>query len=79
MVRTSRYKYVVYAAGQNREQFFDLERDRGETANLMADPRLKDEIEGRRELLARWMRDTKDDFSTVPAADMGNVRRRKSK
>lgn len=35
MVRTARYKYVLYDKGRHREQLFDMQNDRGETRNLM--------------------------------------------
>ena len=37
MVRTARYKYVLFGQGENREQFFDMEADPGETKNLIAE------------------------------------------
>ena len=34
MIRTARYKYVVFSHGQRPELLFDLETDPGETQNL---------------------------------------------
>jgi arylsulfatase A-like enzyme len=34
MVRTAKYKYVVYSEGTIREQLFDMENDPGEMVNL---------------------------------------------
>lgn len=78
MVRTGRYKYVVYAQGQAREQFFDLEKDPGEATNLIADPAFQAEVERHRQLLANWSRETKDAFGTATTGDGKSVRRRKA-
>jgi len=37
VVRTNRYKYVIYNWGHDREQLFDLKKDPGETLDLAAD------------------------------------------
>ena len=39
MLRTPRYKYVVYSWGKHREQLFDLTTDPGETINLAVESR----------------------------------------
>ena len=44
MVRTARYKYIVYPTGDNREQFFDEQQDPGELNNLIAEPSLAGEV-----------------------------------
>jgi hypothetical protein len=62
MIRTSRYKYVKYAFGENSEQFFDLEQDPYERRNLIAQAELATEIQRHRALLNKWMADTKDEF-----------------
>lgn len=79
MVRTTRFKYVVYAQGTAREQFFDLEADAGETKNLIGDATLAPEIARHRQLLATWSRETKDEFGTATTRDEKSVRRRKAK
>jgi arylsulfatase A-like enzyme len=79
MVRTARYKYVVYAQGTAREQFFDLDADPGEARNLIADAKLAPEIDRHRKLLEAWSRETKDEFGTATTTDGKNVRRRKAK
>ena len=68
MVRTARYKYVLFGQGENREQFFDMEADPGETSNLIADASLAGEIERHRGLLKQWMEDTHDAFGKAAAA-----------
>ena len=60
MIRTSRYKYILFARGENREQFFDLEKNPGETNNLIANPALAVEVDRHRSLLQEWMRITGD-------------------
>lgn len=66
MVRTARYKYVVYSEGAHREQLFDLGADAGETHNLVAEPAARDILRGHRQWLAQWAQRTRDDF---PAAE----------
>ena len=60
MIRTARYKYIVFAAGENREQFFDMEKDSGELRNLVNDNALAAEVTRHRDLLKQWMLGTKD-------------------
>jgi arylsulfatase A-like enzyme len=62
MIRTARYKFIVFATGDDREQFFDLEQDPGELKNLIADSALAGEVARHRGLLEQWMNDTKDTF-----------------
>ncbi|MEN9358622.1 MAG: hypothetical protein RL095_157 [Verrucomicrobiota bacterium] len=62
MVRSARYKYIVFATGENREQFFDLEKDPGELKNLIAEPSLAAEIEKHRKMLVQWRLDTHDEI-----------------
>ena len=75
-VRTARYKYVLFAQGENREQFFDMQADPGETKNLIAEASLASEIERHRSLLKQWMDDTHDTFGKASAA--ARSRKRKS-
>jgi arylsulfatase A-like enzyme len=81
MVRTARYKYVLFGQGENREQFFDMEADPGETSNLIADVSLAGEIERHRGLLKQWMEDTHDAFgkARVPARSNKPRLRRRAK
>jgi choline-sulfatase len=55
MVRTDRYKYVIYDSGKRREQLTDLAADPGETKNLAADPAHQDALRHHRKLLADWV------------------------
>ncbi|MGL5920625.1 MAG: sulfatase family protein, partial [Bacteroidales bacterium] len=59
MVRTPKYKYVLYDKGKNREQFYDLEADRGEMRNLAIEAKYKPEIEKHRKMLNEWMNNHK--------------------
>ncbi|MBM4017181.1 MAG: sulfatase [Planctomycetes bacterium] len=52
-----RFKYMVYAKGQRREQLVDLDRDPGEMKNLALDPAMRGHVlEGRRRL-QQWYAD----------------------
>jgi arylsulfatase A-like enzyme len=61
MVRTSRYKYILFSEGTNREQLFDMGADPGETRNLAGDPSMKAELDRHKTLLKAWMQSTKDE------------------
>jgi arylsulfatase A-like enzyme len=65
MVRTSKYKYIAYNRGNNREQFFDIERDPGEIHNLIRDPDHREEVTRHRHLLRAWAVETGDDFDCI--------------
>ena len=67
MLRTSRYKYVVFSGGARPEQFFDLQLDPGEVANLVGKPGASAEISRHRKLLGDWIARTSDDFR-IPTA-----------
>ncbi len=54
MIRTARYKYVVYEEGQRREQLIDLEKDPGEMKNLASDPQYRGILMEHRRLLWEW-------------------------
>lgn len=57
MLRTPRYKYVLYEAGANREMLFDMENDRLEMRNLAVESAYADEVARHRELLREWFED----------------------
>jgi len=65
MVRSDRYKYIVYAKGEMREQLFDLDLDPGEMTNLVHQPEMKATIEAHRDMLREWTKQTGDTFSFV--------------
>lgn len=55
MVRTERYKYVLYDKGRYREQLFDMLDDRGETRNLMMEKEYEEVAQQHRDILSRFM------------------------
>ena len=71
MVRTPKYKYVLYDKGTHREQLFDIEADRGEMRNLVMERAYKPTLEQCRDILDAWMRQhhikmTKKNLNDVP-------------
>ena len=56
MVRTPKYKYVLYDKGQYREQLFDMENDRGEMRNLAVENKFQDIVREHRALLENWLK-----------------------
>lgn len=71
MVRTPKYKYVLYDKGTHREQLFDIEADRGEMRNLAMERAYKPTLEQCRDILDAWMRQhhikmTKKHLNDVP-------------
>jgi arylsulfatase A-like enzyme len=54
MVRSARYKYIIYAAGANREFLVDMKSDPGEMKNLAQEPALSSVLKEHRELLKAW-------------------------
>ena len=68
MVRTERYKYIVYDEGSEREQLFDLGVDPHEMSNLVADPEFQAELNAHRKLILEWAAATKDEFPRAEPA-----------
>ncbi len=62
MIRTKRYKYVLYSWGKYREQLIDLENDPGEMVNLAVESRYQSVLDEHRKLLIQWMEQTDDPF-----------------
>lgn len=56
MLRTPRYKYVLYDKGTYREQFFDMENDRGEMRNLAIEEKYQLLLQEHRDMLYEWMK-----------------------
>jgi arylsulfatase A-like enzyme len=65
MLRTNRYKYIVYSAGKLREQLFDMQNDPGEMNNLAADPAYQAILQDHRRRLKEEI-DKTDDHFVVP-------------
>lgn len=55
MVRTPRYKYVLYDKGKYREQLFDIEADRKERRNLAIEKSQHNVLNQHRALLNQWV------------------------
>ncbi|HUT90480.1 MAG TPA: hypothetical protein VMY37_13345 [Thermoguttaceae bacterium] len=66
---------MLFAQGDNREQFFDMEADPDETKNLIADVSLAGEVERHRSLLKQWMENTRDTFGKARTATKTKKRR----
>lgn len=62
MVRTERYKYIVYSEGEDREQLFDMDTDPGEQQDLSQSNIHEKVLHHHRQLLSAWCRQTGDMF-----------------
>lgn len=58
MVRTPKYKYVLYDKGQYREQLFDMSEDRMEMRNLAVEAKYRDILLEHRVILENWLKTT---------------------
>ena len=58
MVRTPKYKYVLYDKGQYREQLFDMTEDRDEMRNLAVEAKYRDVLLEHRAILENWLKIT---------------------
>ena len=65
MVRSTRYKYVIFSEGRNPEMLFDLQNDPLETNNLAYQGKMQDEVTRHRALLRRWIEETGDLFTAA--------------
>jgi len=63
MLRSERYKYIVYSQGENPEQLFDLQNDPGEMTSLARKSEYGSELVRHRMMLKDWMHLVGDDFS----------------
>lgn len=80
MVRTKRFKYVLYDKGAYREQFFDILEDRGETSNLADEPEYREELLRHRDILYEWMKNnnvraSRNNICDVPGKESYTVKR----
>ena len=55
MVRSTKYKYVLYDKGKYREQLYDMENDRGEMRNLAVESEYAEILRQHREMLREWL------------------------
>ncbi len=66
MIRTDRYKYIVFSEGKNPEMFFDHQTDPWEKQNRIAEPSLQNTIAQHRAQLKQWIEETGDHFVFPP-------------
>lgn len=71
MVRSGRFKYVVYESGEHPEQLIDLASDPGEMVNLAEDPDYRDVLLEHRKRLRHWVETTHDEIARpyVPSGE----------
>jgi arylsulfatase A-like enzyme len=62
MLRTQRYKYVLFSMGARPEMLFDLESDPAEVHNLVYEQDYREVLVKHRQLLRQWMADANDDY-----------------
>ena len=62
VLRTLRYKYIVYDVGDKKEQFFDLENDPGEMNNLVGTADYRDLLIQHRQALQAYGSEISDHF-----------------
>lgn len=62
VVRTEKYKYIIYNWGRYREQLFDMETDYGEMINLAVNDKYANILNDHRNRLRKWCRERKDKF-----------------
>ncbi len=75
VVRSERYKYVLYDKGRYREQLFDMQNDRGEMRNLAVENAYSGQLREMRDILERWMdsngiRPTRPKLHDVPGKEL---------
>ena len=61
MVRSNSYKYCLYNLGKQREELFDMKKDRLETENLAVKPQYKDILKLHRNFLEAFAKKHKDE------------------
>jgi len=61
MVRSNSYKYCLYDHGEQREELFDMKKDRLETENLVVKPQYKDILKLHRDFLETFAVKHKDE------------------
>ena len=59
MVRTPKYKYVLYDKGKYREQMFDISKDRIERRNLAIEKDFSEELDKHRIILNQWIKENR--------------------
>lgn len=79
MVRSERYKYVLYDKGRHREQLFDMQSDKGEMRNLVMENTYDKELQKHRDILEKWMntykvKPTRPKLHDVPGKKLSNFK-----
>ena len=79
MLRTEKYKYVLYDKGKNREQLFNIFSDRGERKNLATDKRYSIILQNHRDILYNWMvennvKSTRPIIHDIPGRTLNSTR-----
>jgi arylsulfatase A-like enzyme len=64
MVRSDRFKYILYRKGKNREMLFDIIKDPGEMINLALNSDYENILLEHRKLLESWIKETRDPIAT---------------
>jgi arylsulfatase A-like enzyme len=77
MVRTKRYKYMVFPGAQPPEMLFDLQSDPGEMKDLAGDASLEGELERHRQLLTQWKATTEEGKYPLPSKPKAKGRKAK--
>lgn len=62
LLRTSGFTYIIYSAGKNPEQLFDIRVDPGQTKNLVRNSDYQTVLKEHRQLLRGWIDRTKSPF-----------------
>lgn len=62
LVRTSGFTYIIYSAGKNPEQLFEIHADPGQRKNLARHPDYQTVLAEHRQLLRGWVQQTKSPF-----------------
>ncbi len=62
LVRTPGFTYIIYSAGTNPEQLFDIRTDSGQMKNLVRHPGYQTVLAEHRGLLRTWVRENKSPF-----------------
>ncbi len=65
MVRSDRYKYIVFSHGARRYQLFDVQQDPYETVNRIADPALGPVADDLHARLVKSIQAVGDPFGTA--------------
>lgn len=77
MVRTKRYKYMVFPGAQPSEMLFDLQSDLGEMKNLAGEAAMAGELQRHRRMVVQWKATTEE--GKYPLASQAKAKGQKAK